>query len=430
MKRSQKLCPLVQLLPAAAVAAVLVVTLPRTEPVLAAVPERLTAASEAVQEQEEPEPEEEILPGLPYADGVYVGSSRGYGGQVKVQVTMKGGAITDLQILDASHETAAFLKRASRLLSMVLNSQTWEVDAVSEATYTSRGILGAIRNALTGEEVINPEPPKQEQPAPLVEEEFTEPSAYRDGVYTASADGFGGPITLQVTISDGVIADIHIVSAEEETRSYFSRARQVVSTILATGSPEVDSVAGATYSSTGIINAVKLALAKAANDTAAPAQEVPEQPVEESAGSEPEPLPSVQYADGTYIGTASTAAGEQVTVSVTVTGGSVSDVTVLPTEEEQTPSFMAWASDKLSELFFGQEEASSSSQYSEEALEAAVQDALTQAAATPEAPEEPAASAPEQPASQETVPAPETDADAASESETLEEQPEQEETQP
>ena len=47
------------------------------------------------------------LPKLPYANGVYVGSSRGYGGAVRVQVTMENGSITEVEVLDASHETKA-----------------------------------------------------------------------------------------------------------------------------------------------------------------------------------------------------------------------------------------------------------------------------------------------------------------------------------
>lgn len=86
---------------------------------------------------------------------------------------MEGGRITDVQVLSAAHETSAFLRRAKRLLNTVLDAQTWEVDAVSEATYTSRGILGAIKNALTGEVVNNPLPPQTTPAAPPVEEEFT-----------------------------------------------------------------------------------------------------------------------------------------------------------------------------------------------------------------------------------------------------------------
>lgn len=286
MNQLKKLRPLIQLIPAVAVAGIIAVTLPGTNPVLAEVPERLSAVSEPSGEAvSESEPEEELLPALPYADGVYTGSSRGYGGKVKVQVTMENGFITDLQILDASHETAAFLKRAKRLLNIVMAEQTWEVDAVSEATYTSRGILGAIKNALTGEEVNNPLPPKQEVPEePPVVEEFVTPSAYCDGVYTGTARGFGGDITVQVTIANDTITDISIVSAEGETRSYFTRARYVISAMLTTGTPEVDTISGATYSSTGIINAVKSALKKAANDPEQ-AEETLETPVEETPAS-------------------------------------------------------------------------------------------------------------------------------------------------
>ena len=273
------LLPLVQLLPAAALGAAVLLTLPHTVPVLAEVPERLVPAAEAASEAVPTEAEEIVMPKLPYPDGIYTGSSRGYGGTVRVQVTMENGSIADLQILDASHETASFLKRAKRLVNIVLDAQTWEVDAVSEATYTSRGILGAVKNALTGEVVNNPLPPQPKPAEPLVVEEFTQPSAYRDGVYTASAEGFGGPITVQVTILNDKIDYITIVSAEGETSSYFTRARHVISTILDEQTPEMDAISGATYSSIGILNAVKSALASAATEQP---EETAETPAEET----------------------------------------------------------------------------------------------------------------------------------------------------
>ena len=375
MNQFQKLRPLVQLVPAAAVAAVVLATLPRTAPVLAAVPERLAAPEPAPSEAAQPEetaPEEESIPRLPYADGVYTGSSRGYGGQVKVQVTMKDGLITEVQILDASHETKQFLRRASRLLDTVQAEQTWEVDAVSEATYTSRGILGAVQNALTGEEVINPAPPQPKPAQPLVVEEFTAPSAYRDGVYTASAQGFGGPITLQVTIQNDTIADITIVGAEGETQPYFSRARRVISTILECNTPEVDSISGATYSSTGILNAVKSALSSAAIQTEPPAEEAPaeETPAEPAAP---------QYQDGTYTGTSGS-----TTVSVTITDGSVTEVAVLPPEEEKQS---LWQRAKAAvKAVLSEEPGKNEATFSaadNTAVDAAVQDALLQAVPRP-----------------------------------------------
>ena len=291
-KRCNTLLPLVQLLPAVAAAAAVLFALPRTVPVLAAVPERLAAVVEQPVEVSSSEAEEETLPKLPYADGVYVGSSRGYGGAVRVQVTMENGSITEVEILDASHETKQFLRRARRLLTTVVEAQSWEVDAVSEATYTSRGILGAVQNALTGKVVNNPLPPQPEPAAPLVVEEFTAPSTYRDGIYTAEAMGFEGKITVQVTVAEDRITDITILSAEDE-EEYLSRAKQVIPAILEGQDPNVDAVTGATYSSTGILNAVKLALAKAAvapAEEAAPEQAASEEVAEEAAPSEaPEP---------------------------------------------------------------------------------------------------------------------------------------------
>ena len=286
-KRCNALLGLVQLLPAVAAAAAVLFALPRTVPVLAAVPERLTAVVEQPVEAASSEAEEEALLKLPYADGVYVGSSRGYGGAVRVQVTMENGSITDVEILDASHETKQFLRRAKRLLTTVVEAQSWEVDAVSEATYTSRGILGAVQNALTGEVVNNPLPPQPEPAAPLVVEEFTAPSTYLDGIYTAEAMGFEG----EITVAEDKITDITLLSAEDE-EEYLSMAKQVIPAILEGQSPNVDAVSGATYSSTGILNAVKLALAKAA---VAPAEEpAPEQAASEEAAEEAAPTEAAE----------------------------------------------------------------------------------------------------------------------------------------
>ena len=355
------LLPLVQLLPAAALGAAVLLTLPHTVPVLAEVPERLVPAAEAASKAAPAQVEEVVMPKLPYPDGVYTGSSRGYGGTVRVQVTMENGTITDLQILDASHETASFLKRAKRLVNIVLDAQTWEVDAGSEATYTSRGILGAVKNALTGEVVNNPLPPQPKPAEPLVVEEFTQPSAYRDGVYTASAEGFGGPITVQVTILNDKIDYITIVSAEGETSSYFTKARHVISTILDEQTPEVDAISGATYSSTGILNAVKSALASAATEQP---EEIVETPAEET------PAPDDAASSET----------EQPTVEVV--------------QVEEKPGFFRRAK-TLWRSFFTTEDAASSSE--ETAPESTVTEPEAASEALPEASDAPeeAASQPE-----------------------------------
>ena len=91
----------------------------------------------------------------------------------------------------------------------------------------------------------------------------TESGKYADGVYQGTADGFGGDITVEVTVADGRIAEIAIVSAENEDGAYLTMAEDIIDDILEAQSAEVDTISGATFSSTGIKNAVAEALASA-----------------------------------------------------------------------------------------------------------------------------------------------------------------------
>ena len=86
---------------------------------------------------------------------------------------------------------------------------------------------------------------------------------YQDGSYTASAQGFGGDVTVTVTIQGGYIADITVDDASGEDAAYFSMAEGILEDILAAQSAEVDTVSGATFSSMGLKNAVAAALEEA-----------------------------------------------------------------------------------------------------------------------------------------------------------------------
>ncbi|MCC8150296.1 MAG: FMN-binding protein [Lachnospiraceae bacterium] len=90
-----------------------------------------------------------------------------------------------------------------------------------------------------------------------------ESGEYADGVYQGTADGFGGDITVEVTVEDGRIAEIAIVSVENEDGAYLTMAEDIIDDILEAQSAEVDTISGATFSSTGIRDAVAEALASA-----------------------------------------------------------------------------------------------------------------------------------------------------------------------
>lgn len=80
-------------------------------------------------------------------DGTYTGSADGFKGTIKVSVTVKGGAVTSVDVVSQS-ETPKYWSRAKALLDTIVSEQSLEVDAVSGATFSSKGILCAVYDAL------------------------------------------------------------------------------------------------------------------------------------------------------------------------------------------------------------------------------------------------------------------------------------------
>ncbi|MEQ2369998.1 FMN-binding protein [Blautia sp. CLA-JM-H16] len=91
-------------------------------------------------------------------------------------------------------------------------------------------------------------------------------NVYKDGTYTGEAQGYGGTIQVEVTLSGDEITSINVVSAPGEDSAYLSQAESVIDSIIGAQSTDVDTVSGATFSSTGILNAVDEALGKAENE--------------------------------------------------------------------------------------------------------------------------------------------------------------------
>ena len=94
------------------------------------------------------QPEEADGADSPYADGTYTGEAQGYGGTVAVELTVENGKITDLTITSAEKEDTAYLDAASAVIDSILEQQSTDVDTVSDATFSSNGILHAAEDAL------------------------------------------------------------------------------------------------------------------------------------------------------------------------------------------------------------------------------------------------------------------------------------------
>lgn len=95
------------------------------------------------------------------------------------------------------------------------------------------------------------------------EAEEEKPTGPKDGTYEGSAYGFGDLITVSVTLKDGKMTDISVLSADGEDKPYYKQAVSVLNEMLSAQSTEVDTVSGATLTADGLIDAVADALGKA-----------------------------------------------------------------------------------------------------------------------------------------------------------------------
>ena len=279
-------------------------------------------------------------------DGTYKGSANGYGGKVTVNVTVSKKTMTAIDIVSAPGETDSFFNRAKGVIDEMLTAQSTDVDVVSGATYSSNGIIGAVKNALFGTESNNATAAANAGnaggSAPSVSK-VSESGTWKDGTYTGSGKGFGGTISVKVTVKDGKISVIDVTSASGETASYFSKAKGIIPKMISGQTTNVDAASGATYSSNGIITAVRNALSKAETGKSSTKKKKKKNKKnkKKNSGSNSNnnnnniAAPAEGYEDGTYTGSAA-CSGEQfkeysVTANVTIKNGKISAVEISST---------------------------------------------------------------------------------------------------
>lgn len=279
-------------------------------------------------------------------DGTYKGSANGYGGKVTVNVTVSKKTMTAIDVVSAPGETDSFFQRAKGVIDEMLTAQSTDVDVVSGATYSSNGIIGAVKNALFGTESNNATAAANAGnaggSAPSVSK-VSESGTWKDGTYTGSGKGFGGTISVKVTVKDGKISAIDVTSASGETASYFSKAKGIIPKMISGQTTNVDAASGATYSSNGIITAVRNALSKAETGKSSTKKKKKKNKKnkKKNSGSNSNnnnnniTAPAEGYEDGTYTGSAA-CSGEQfkeysVTANVTIKNGKISAVEISST---------------------------------------------------------------------------------------------------
>lgn len=277
-------------------------------------------------------------------DGTYKGSANGYGGKVTVNVTVSKKTMTAIDVVSAPGETDSFFQRAKGVIDEMLTAQSTDVDVVSGATYSSNGIIGAVKNALFGTESNNATAANAGNAGGSVPSvsKVSESGTWKDGTYTGSGKGFGGTISVKVTVKDGKISAIDVTSASGETASYFSKAKGIIPKMISGQTTNVDAASGATYSSNGIITAVRNALSKAETGKSSTKKKKKKNKKNKKKNSDSDSnnnnniaAPAEGYEDGTYTGSAA-CSGEQfkeysVTANVTIKNGKISAVEISST---------------------------------------------------------------------------------------------------
>lgn len=86
------------------------------------------------------------------------------------------------------------------------------------------------------------------------------------GTYTGSAEGYGGDLTVNVTVNENSEVTDIAVQSHKETASYYEKGCAIIDTILEKQSVEVDTVSSATRTSNAIKEAVSSALDQAAEN--------------------------------------------------------------------------------------------------------------------------------------------------------------------
>ncbi|MDU2289546.1 FMN-binding protein [Clostridium disporicum] len=84
-----------------------------------------------------------------YKDGTYSGSASGFAGTLQVNVQISNDIITSITVT-SHNDTPGFADMAiEEIPSKIIAIQSTSVDVVSGATYTSKGIINAVSDALS-----------------------------------------------------------------------------------------------------------------------------------------------------------------------------------------------------------------------------------------------------------------------------------------
>ncbi len=316
--------------------------------------------------------EEEAPAAQLYEDGAWRAAFKGFGGPVMVALTLDDNlTIQSIQIGDDQFaETEGYGAQAlepafqEQFIGKTLPLEDGAVDGISGATMTTNAVLDgidAIYQAATDDTPDEPQP----LPTPAAEAEADDAatvsssvSATTDGngSWTASAQGFAGPVAVTLTLDDSLtIQSIEIGDDQfAETDGLGANAKeaaftdQFVGKTLPLKDGDIDAISGATITTNAVLEAVN-AIYEAANTGAAEAPAEAEEPEATEA-----PIASVGEVtnEGTVWTTAAQGFAGPVAVQVTLDGLTIKSIKIGDSQFAETDGLGANALDPMFQLQF------------------------------------------------------------------------------
>lgn len=92
--------------------------------------------------------EEKTNENVTYKDGDYEGVGKGHHGDIKVNVEVSGGKISNVKVVEQTETEAIYATAEEPVIKAIIEENSPNVEAVTGATNSSKGIMKAVENAL------------------------------------------------------------------------------------------------------------------------------------------------------------------------------------------------------------------------------------------------------------------------------------------
>ena len=198
---------------------------------------------------------------------IFSATQRGFASNVYVEAAFDAdGKITYISIGDDQFaETDGFGAKALEtdsqypFIGAQMPLELGDVDTLTGATFTKTAIVGALNEAYSASQGVVVEKP--------VQEEVTLPEKPAEGVYSATEQGFAGPVYVEAAFDDeGKVSYLSVGDDSfAETEGFGARAlnAEEIAPFIGAKMPlelgSVDALTGATFTKTAIVNALNKA---------------------------------------------------------------------------------------------------------------------------------------------------------------------------